>query len=219
MDDRTGTAVTFEPVHGSTLATLIRIADPHDGDALAAIYRPAVTDTAISFEVEPPDAAAMRARVEKTLLSLPWVVCESDGAVVGYAYGSPYRDRAAYQWSVEVSAYVRQDARRAGVARALYTSLFAILVLQGYRNAYAGITLPNEASVGLHRAMGFTPIGVYHGVGYKFGTWHDVGWFERPLAPRDAKPHAPAALPRLAGEPALQDALATGLSELRARIG
>jgi L-amino acid N-acyltransferase YncA len=196
---------------------VIRLADRRDCDALAAIYRPAVTDGAISFEIEPPDAAAMAARVEKTLSRLPWIVYELDGVVAGYAYGSPYRDRPAYQWSVEVSAYVRQDVRRAGAGRALYTSLFAILALQGYRSAFAGITLPNEASVGLHRAMGFTPVGIYHGVGYKFGEWHDVGWFERPLAPRDSDPRAPVALPSLVDQASLHDALATGLTRATGR--
>jgi L-amino acid N-acyltransferase YncA len=197
------------------MAALIRLATPRDGAGLAAIYRPAVTDAAISFEMDPPDAATMASRVASTTSRLPWIVCESGSNIVGYAYATPFRDRAAYQWSVEVSAYVHQDARRAGVARALYASLFSVLVLQGFRNAYAGITLPNDASVGLHQSMGFTPVGVFQGVGYKLGSWHDVAWFERPLAPRDAEPRPPAALPQLISTPALREALATGISLLR----
>lgn len=196
----------------------IRLATAADGAALAAIYRPAVTETAISFELEPPDAAVMATRVAATLSRLPWIVCETPAGIAGYAYASPHRDRAAYQWSVEVSAYVRQDVRRAGAARALYASLFAILVVQGYRNAYAGITLPNDASVGLHRAVGFTSVGVYRGIGYKMGAWHDVGWFERPLAPRTADPPPPKLLPELTGAPELDEALSTGLSLLRAPL-
>lgn len=199
-------------------APMIRLARGADGAAVSAIYRPAVTETAISFEIEPPDAEVMAGRMTGTLARLPWLVCETSGGIGGYAYASAYRDRAAYQWSVEVSAYVHQDIRRAGVARALYASLFAVLVLQGYRNAYAGITLPNEASVGLHRAVGFTSVGVYHGVGYKTGEWHDVGWFERPLAARVIDPRPPKPLPELIGTRELEYALAAGLPHLRAPL-
>jgi phosphinothricin acetyltransferase len=193
------------------MPTLIRLATPEDGDALADIYRPAVTDSVISFELEAPDGEEMGRRVAKILARTPWLVCERDGAVLGYAYASPHRDRAAYQWSVDVSAYVHPDARRLGVGRALYTSLFAALAVQGFRNAYAGIALPNEASVALHTAVGFTPVGVYRGVGYKHGAWHDVAWFERPLAPRDADPSPPRPLPECRDDPAFLAALASGI--------
>lgn len=195
----------------------IRFAE-NDGTALAAIYAPAVT-LPTSFELEPPDAAEMNRRVEGILPKMPWLVCEHQGAVIGYAYASTHRARPAYQWSVEVSAYVHTDAQRSGVGRALYASLFEILVLQGFRNAFAGITLPNPASVGMHQAVGFTPIGVYHGIGYKLGAWHDVGWFERPLAPRDADPLPPRPLAELRADPeqleAVDAALAAGLPLLR----
>ena len=196
------------------MSGIIRLATLSDAARIAAIYRPSVTDSVISFEAEPPDEVVMSERIRSTLARLPWLVCEA-GAVRGYAYASRYRERAAYQWSAEVSAYVDQDARGRGVGRALYTSLFATLVLQGYRNAYAGITLPNEASVGLHEAVGFTPIGVYRAVGYKFGAWHDVGWFERQLAPRDGDPAPPVALAQIEGTPELAAALATGERFLR----
>jgi L-amino acid N-acyltransferase YncA len=192
-----------------TTPTYIRFT-ADDGDALAAIYAPAVA-LPTSFELEPPDAAEMTRRAEAILPKMPWLVCEHRGAVIGYAYASPHRARPAYQWSVEVSAYVHADVQRAGVGRALYASLFAILVLQGFRNAFAGITLPNPASVGLHEAVRFTPIGVYHGIGYKLGAWHDVGWFERPLAPRDADPLPPRPLAELRADPAVADALGTAL--------
>jgi phosphinothricin acetyltransferase len=194
---------------------LIRLADVHDAPAVAAIYRPAVTDSVISFELEPPDGAEMGRRIERVRARMPWLVCEAGGEVLGYAYAGLHRERAAYQWSVEVSAYVRGDTRRPGVARALYTSLFAALVVQGFRNAYAGVTLPNAASVGLHTAMGFAPVGVYRGVGYKHGAWHDVAWFERALAPRVADPPASVPLPGLAGSAAFQNAIARGMPELR----
>jgi phosphinothricin acetyltransferase len=197
------------------MAALIRLADVRDGTAVAAIYRPAVTDSATSFELEPPDGAEMGRRIERVSARTPWLVCEVAGEVVGYAYAGLHRERPAYQWSVEVSAYVRGDAHRTGVARALYTSLFAALVVQGFRNAYAGVTLPNAASVGLHTAVGFSPVGVYRGVGYKFGAWHDVAWFERALAPRVADPPAPEPLPALADSAAFQNALTTGIPALR----
>lgn len=193
----------------------IRLATPDDGPALAGIYRPAVTDSATSFEVEPPDGAEMGRRVAKILERTPWLVCERDGAVLGYAYASSHRDRPAYQWSVEVSAYVHPDARRMGVGGALYTSLFAALAVQGFRNAYAGITLPNPASVGLHTSVGFIPVGVYRGVGCKLGAWHDVAWFERPLASRIAHPPPPRPLPACRDEPAFRDALRAGEPLLR----
>lgn len=193
----------------------IRLA--HDGDAaaLADIYRPAVVDAVISFETDPPDAAEMAARVARVQARTPWLVLEHAGRVLGYAYASPHRDRAAYRWSVDVSAYVHADARRCGAARALYSSLLAALPLQGFRRAYAGITLPNPASVGLHAAMGFVPVGVYHRVGYKHGAWHDVAWLERDLGPDDA-PGEPRLLPDCRDDPELVAALASGEAHFRA---
>jgi len=187
--------------------TRIRLATPGDGDALAAIYAPAVRDLATSFELEPPDGAEMARRVEKIMVRTPWLVCERDGTVIGYAYAGPHRDRAAYQWSVEVSAYVSATAHRGGIARRLYTSLFAILALQGFRNAYAGITLPNPASVGFHETMGFTRVGVFCGIGYKFGAWHDVMWLERRLRERDTEPEVPVPLPVLRESAGFESAL------------
>ncbi len=198
------------------MTTLIRIAVTADGPALADIYAPAVVGRATSFELEAPDGVEMARRVERIATCTPWLVCERHGVVVGYAYASAHRDRPAYQWSVEVSAYVRTDMHRTGIARALYTSLFAVLVLQGFRNAYAGITLPNAASVGLHVGVGFTAVGVYDRVGYKLGAWHDVMWLARALGPHDAAPAVPTPLPLLLESPALAAALATGLPFIRA---
>ncbi len=194
---------------------MIRVATVADGPAIAAIYAPAITDRSTSFEVDPPSGEEMARRVAALVPRLPWLVCEHRGAVIGYAYGSPHRDRAAYRWSVEVSAYVDERVHRGGVGRALYTSLFEVLVLLGLRNAYAGITLPNVASVGLHEAVGFSMVGVYRGIGYKFGQWHDVAWLERALATRDADPAPPRPLADVLADPAaaqlLVRALASGL--------
>ncbi|GAC1410969.1 MAG: hypothetical protein NVSMB53_05950 [Gemmatimonadaceae bacterium] len=127
----------------------------------------------------------------------PWLVCESSETVVGYAYATGHRERPAYRWSIDVAVYIRKSAQRQGIARALYTRLFQVLELQGYRNAYAGVTLPNSPSINLHKAMGFKEVGVYHQVGYKFGQWHDVAWLERPLAEHTLDPPEPVALSAL----------------------
>lgn len=198
------------------MSAVIRVATTADAHAVAAIYRPAVTDAVISFELVPPDVIEMERRISAVLQRTPWLVCEADD-ILGYAYATAHRERAAYQWSVDVSAYVRADVHRRGVGRALYASLFAVLALQGFRNAYAGITLPNPASEGMHRALGFTRVGIYREVGYKAGAWHDVEWLERALAPRTPDPPAPIPLSELADTPALHAALATGLPLLRIR--
>ncbi len=197
------------------MSSLIRLATPEDGTVLAAIYAPAVSDQATSFELEVPTAAEMARRVVELTLRTPWLVCEQAGQVAGYSYASPHRDRPAYQWSVEVSAYVAPHMHRRGVGNALYTSLFAVLELQGFSNAYAGITLPNAASLAFHAALGFASVGVYRGVGYKLGRWHDVAWFERPLAPRAADPQPPRPLSAITGDSRLVAAMAAGLPRLR----
>jgi phosphinothricin acetyltransferase len=185
-----------------------------DAAQVAAIYAPVVRETAISFEVEPPDEAEMRQRIASTLKQFPWLVCESAGEVWGYVYASPHRTRAAYQWSVDVTAYIHPAHRRRGVGRALYTALLGVLPLQGYYNAYAGITLPNPGSVGLHEAMGFEPVGIYRKVGYKLGRWHDVGWWSLALCDHDLAPAAPLPVTAVQLRPEWQAGLARGLAFL-----
>ena len=143
---------------------------------------PYVTDTAISFEIEPPPPAEMAQRIAAARRTHAWVVLERDGRVVGYAYGGPFKSREAYRWSCEVSVYLERGLRRTGAGRALYDALFARLAERGFRTALAGMTLPTDASVGLHRAMGFEPVGTYRGVGWKHGQWHDVAWAQRTIA-------------------------------------
>jgi phosphinothricin acetyltransferase len=170
----------------------IRQAVMTDAVAVQALYAPFVRETVISFEYEPPSVFEMGERIVRSEGLLPWLVCESDDArLIGYAYASKHRERAAYQWSVDVSVYVSPASHRMGVGRRLYSVLFNLLRLQGYVNAYAGITLPNNASVGLHRALGFEPVGVYRNVGYKFGGWHDVGWWALALLARPTEPTPP----------------------------
>jgi len=156
----------------------IRVADANDAAAVLAIYAPFCgPDSAVSFEIEPPTLDDMRSRIISTLETLPWIVAYSaDGTVLGYAYAAHHKARAAYRWSVDVSIYLSSGARHQGLGSKLYTKLFDILRAQNYVNAYAGITLPNDASVALHRSLGFYEVGVYEQVGFKSGRWHDVIW-------------------------------------------
>jgi L-amino acid N-acyltransferase YncA len=197
------------------LSPTIRLAVAADAAPIHAIYAPIVSATSISFELEPPSVDELRQRIANTIATLPWLVCERDTTILGYAYASPHRARAAYQWSVDVSAYVHGSARRMGVGRALYTSLFAILRQQGFYNAYAGIALPNPASVGLHEALGFMPVGVYRHVGYKLGAWHDVGWWQLALQSCAGAPTPPLTLAEARTREEWNTALKAGVTLLR----
>jgi phosphinothricin acetyltransferase len=197
------------------MASLIRLATAHDAEQIQAIYAPNVLYTAISFELEPPTVDDMRQRIAKTVQRWPWLVCEHHGEVLGYVYASEHSSRGAYQWSVDVSVYVHARVQRAGVGRALYSALFKLLTLQGFYNAYAGITIPNPGSVGLHEALGFRPIGVYHAVGYKLGAWHDVGWWELTLRAHTVPPEPLKDFQALQASSAWEEALASGFPLLK----
>jgi L-amino acid N-acyltransferase YncA len=177
---------------------ILRFASLRDAEQFVAIYAPIVESTAISFELVAPDLAEMRLRIASTPANKPWIVAEIDGAVAGYAYASTFRGRAAYRFGVEVTAYVAERARRNGVGRALYQSLRQLLTSQGYRRAFAGITLPNDASVALHRAAGFSEAGIVHAAGYKFDRWHDVAFYECALGPLYDPQRDPIAVDALA---------------------
>jgi L-amino acid N-acyltransferase YncA len=170
---------------------IVRDASERDAAACAAIYAPYVTDTAITFESDPPSAADMAVRIGTALRTHAWVVLEDEGRVVGYAYGGRFQSRAAYRWACEVSVYVEPGRRRTGSGRRLYEALFRRLAGRGFRVAAAGMTLPNDASVGLHRALGFEPVGTYRGIGFKHGSWHDVAWTQRTLADGQDPPPDP----------------------------
>ena len=165
----------------------VRSATLDDAEALLAIYRPYVLTTAISFELEPPSVAEFRGRIERSLAEWAWLVAERDGHPVGYAYATPHRSRGAYKWSVEPSVYVAEGSHGRGLGRTLYEALMPILARKGYCNAFAGITLPNDASVALHRRLGFQSIGVFPAAGRKFGRWHDLSWWHLRL--RQEPPH------------------------------
>jgi L-amino acid N-acyltransferase YncA len=176
----------------------VRLARLDDAHAIAGIYAPFVLDTAVSFEEEPPDGDEMRRRLAAASGHHPWLVDEDGSEVTGFAFAARHRDRPAYRWSVDVSVYVGDGHRRRGVASRLYTALFEVLVLQGFLVAHAGITLPNQASVSFHEALGFEPLGVYPAVGYKAGAWRDVGWWRRELSPAPDTPPEPSSVDAVA---------------------
>ena len=173
------------------MALRLRTARDADAAGMLAIYEPFVRTTAISFELEPPDLTEFTRRVRETREYAPWLVCESDGAIAGYAYGSKFRPRPAYRWTIEVTVYVSPAFHRRGIGRALYEALLGCVRAQGYQGATAGIALPNDASIRLHESVGFRPIGVFHAAGFKLGAWHDVAWYELTLGSRGTAPAEP----------------------------
>ncbi|MBA3234167.1 MAG: N-acetyltransferase [Propionibacteriales bacterium] len=168
----------------------VRSATRADAAAIQAIYTPVVVDSAISFEEAPPDEE----EIVRRMLSeprLPWLVATQGQAVVGYAYASIHRARRAYRWSADCSIYLREQEWGRGTGRRLYQQLFAELRGLGYVSVFAGIALPNDASVGIHEAMGFVPVGAFQQVGFKHGSWHDVGWWQLGLTPPSSTPREP----------------------------
>ena len=179
-----------------------RVANVNDARAIAEIYAPYVSDTAITFEIDPPpDADEIASRMRRIGAIYPWLVATTRGEIAGYAYACENRSRAAYRWSVDAAVYLHASAHRKGIGRGLYERLFALLRMQGFVNAFAGITLPNAPSVGLHEAFGFRLIGVHQDVGWKLGAWRDVGWWQLSLASPLAEPAEPIAFADL--DPAL----------------
>ena len=154
----------------------------------------------------------MARRIHTVVAERPWLVLEDGRRLAGYAYATPHHERAAYRWSVSTSVYISNSHHRRGAGRALYTSLFELLRRLGYFKATAGITLPNEASVGLHEAFGFTLVGVYRDIGYKLGAWHDVAWYEAEVQPMAGDPAAPRTISALTGSREWDAAVAAGLT-------
>jgi phosphinothricin acetyltransferase len=194
----------------------IRLARASDADAIAAIYRPVVENTVISFETVAPTRDEIVRRIAETTIPYPWLVCEVGASLAGYAYATSHRVRAAYRWSVDTSVYVDARHRRFGVGRGLYASLFKILTVQGFFNAYAGITLPNPASVALHEAVGFRPLGIYERTGYKLGAWHDVGWWQLFLRVHSEPPDEPLMLAAVQGRPDWEALVRSGETQIKA---
>jgi L-amino acid N-acyltransferase YncA len=182
---------------------LIRHAEPsRDGAGCAAIYGPSVSDGISSLEEVPPSAEEMSGRIERIGARFPWLVAETEREPLGFTYASAHHERACYRWSVNVAVYVAAPHQRRGIGRALYAALIPLVVQQGMYVACAGITLPNDASVALHEAFGFKPVGVYRRIGWKFGSWRDVGWWELQLRPPSSEgpPAEPGPPARLDGE-------------------
>lgn len=178
----------------------IRTARDSDATSILEIYAPYIENTSYTFETELPTVESFRQRINTYLQSCPWLVCEIDGVIAGYAYGSKHRERIAYQWSVECSVYVHDDFQRVGVAKALYSALIEILKLQGFRNLYAVINLPNERSVAFHESLGFQYFAVYNSVGYKLGKWKNVGWWQLQLNEYSMEPLPPIKFAEMGSE-------------------
>jgi L-amino acid N-acyltransferase YncA len=188
----------------------IRLATEQDSPAIAAIYAPFCDRNVVSFEYTAPTPEEMAGRIRTISALWPWLVLDDAGTVAGYAYAGRHRERAAYRWAVDTAVYVADGYRGRGVGRSLYTALFGVLRLQGYFKACAGIAMPNQASVALHEAMGFTLVGVYRGIGYKMGSWHDVSWYEAVVQPERADPPTPRPVSDFVGNGAWRRILAEG---------
>jgi L-amino acid N-acyltransferase YncA len=168
---------------------VVRDAIPEsDAHACLEIYAPFIRETVVSFEERVPTMEEFRERMRDTIATHPWLVLEADGRVVAYAYASQHRVRAAYRWAADVTIYSDTSHRRKGIGRRLYGVLFDRLRRQGFKIVCAGITVPNEASEGLHRAMGFQHVGTYRRIGWKAGAWHDVSWWQLQLGPTSDTP-------------------------------
>jgi L-amino acid N-acyltransferase YncA len=193
----------------------IRLAAESDAAAMLAIYAPVVRETAISFELTPPDEIEFRSRIAAVMRLAPWLVLEDGHALCGYAYASVFRPRPAYRFTMETTVYVDAAHRGRGVGRALYSALLDGLRLQGFRRVVGGITLPNPASVALHESAGFRHVGVFAKCGFKFGSWHDVGFWDLELAPHVDVPPEPKSLGELAANPLWREALTRAAHRLR----
>lgn len=192
----------------------IRLAGESDAAAIAAIYAPYCESTPVSFETSAPSPEEFAARIQNITAHWPWLVLEDNGSVAGYAYAGRHRERAAYRWAVDTAVYVHEQYHRRGVGRALYTTLFSVLREQGYFKACAGITIPNPASVALHETVGFTLVGVYRGIGFKHGSWHDVAWYEAEVQPETSNPPAPKSLDAVVDSPQWREAVSRGLTHM-----
>ncbi|HTD15525.1 MAG TPA: arsinothricin resistance N-acetyltransferase ArsN1 family B [Chthoniobacterales bacterium] len=186
----------------------LRLAEAADAAQIATIYAPFCLGTAVSFETAAPDEGQMLERISTLTQRYPWLVAVSEtGDVLGYAYAGKHRERAAYRWSVDFTAYLAPEAKRRGIGTALYGALIKICQSLGYCRAFAGITLPNEASVRLHEKIGFRAIGVYRRVGFKLGRWHDVGWWSLDLLPEEDEPRGPRSIAEILASGELEEIL------------
>ncbi len=192
----------------------IRLITPDDAESALAVYAPYVMSTAITFEEEVPTVEEFRSRIEKITEQYPWVVCKSEGRVIGYAYVNTHRARPAYRWSPESAVYIASDFHRKGIAKILYETLFSILKLQGFVNVFAGVVIPNIKSEEFHKASGFEEIGIFKQVGYKLGSWHDSKWFQMHFAGRPENPPSPKPITTFTNSFELKSILETANKEV-----
>lgn len=185
----------------------IRLATKDDSVALLNIYECYIRDTAITFEIEVPSVAEFAQRIESILERFPWIVCEIDGEVIGYAYASKHGERAAYQWSADLSIYVNSKYHRRHIATALYTALLEVLRMQGYYTAFAATTVPNPNSEAFHSEFGFETVGVFDNVGYKLGEWRSVKWFKLTLCDYQKEPTLPVTIGDVKDSETFEDVL------------
>jgi len=183
----------------------IRFVQESDTAAIAEIYHPYVENTSISFEYEAPSSEEILQRIRSTTADFPWIVCLSENEVIGYAYAIPHRNRTAYQWAADVTIYFSTAFHRKGLAKITYETLFSILKLQGIHTLLAGITIPNEKSVGFHSALGFELLGTYTNIGFKFGKWHDTQWYQRQLNDYTTSPSTPKKFPEIINTEEVQE--------------
>ncbi len=195
----------------------IRLATSEDCSQILGIYKPVILETATSFEYDVPTEELFQARMDKIQRQFPWLVCTDHQTVAGYAYAGPHRSRRAYQWSTELSVYMHHQYQRKGIATALYRALIAALTLQGYYTALAGISLPNPASIQFHETLGFSHLGVYENIGFKFGRWHSVGWWQYPLRSYEPTPTDPASIATIEKTSEFSSVLETATNTLNHR--
>jgi L-amino acid N-acyltransferase YncA len=193
---------------------IIRLAGESDAENIWEIYKPYVMNTFVTFETDIPALSVFRSRMEDILHTLPWLVCEYDNRMAGYAYATDHRSRKAYQWTKELSVYIHDDFKRKGIATGLYTTLFQLLKIQGVKNCLAGIALPNEASIRFHEKMGFRKVGVYHQIGYKLNDYRDVGWWELFVGQKNEPPDGILPINSIVGSDEFNLAIRMGLEYL-----
>lgn len=192
----------------------IRLITEEDASEVLEIYKPYVLNTIITFEYEVPTLAEYLQRIRTNTEEYPWLVCECNNKIVGYAYASKHRYRTAYQWSPESTIYLSPEVHGKGIARILYETLFALLRLQGYFNVYAGVALPNDKSVGFHRSVGFEEIGIFKKVGYKLGNWHDTHWFQLHLTEHVLNPATPKKIAEVENDAAFREVISKANEKL-----
>jgi phosphinothricin acetyltransferase len=193
----------------------IRLITEKDAGEVLDIYKPYVLNTIISFEYEVPTLEEFLQRINTNITDYPWLVCLRDNKIIAYAYASRHRYRTAYQWSPESTVYLSPDIHRKGIARILYETLLSLLKLQGHFNVYAVIGLPNEKSVGFHKALGFEEFGIFKKVGYKIGNWHVTHWFHIALAKHFVIPATPKKLNEVVATKEFQTILASANKKLK----